>query len=163
MIQRHLAIACLFVLAGCASYDGRGLAVGQSTESQVESLMGPSADTRRGRDGDTYRYYPRLPYGRATYVARFDGNGKLKAIEQRLQEETFSAIKPGITTVDEVRFLLGPPSRVVKFPRMGRESLEYPWRGRNGVELLFVVQYSPDGIVREAQSIDDPEFQLRYE
>jgi hypothetical protein len=163
VIHRFLAIACLLALTSCASYDGRGLVPGQATEAQVESLMGPSADARRGRNGDTYRYYPRLPYGRATYVAHFDANGKLEAIEQRLQEASFAAIKPGVTTVDEVRFLLGPPNRVVKFPRMQREGLEYPWRGRNGVELLFVVQYSPDGIVREAQTIDDPEFQQRYE
>ena len=161
-MRKPLLVAASILLAGCASYDGRGLIPGQSTEAQVESLMGPSADRRSGPDGDAYRYYPRSPYGRVTYVARFDRDGKLKSVEQRLTEKTFSAVKPNVTTADELRFLLGPPSRIQKFPRMERDIWEYPWRG-NSVELVFVVKLSPDGVVREVESIDDPEYQWRFE
>src|SRR3954465_8259805 len=161
MTKTLLAMACVF-LSGCASYDGRGLVAGQSTEAQVESLMGPSADRRTGPDEDAYRYYPRLPYGRVTYVARFAQDGKLKALEQRLTEKNFSALKVNVTTGDEVRFLLGPPYRIQKFPRMQRDIWEYPWRG-NSTGLVLVLRLSSDGVVREIQSIADPDFEMRYE
>lgn len=157
MYGRFMLVATLAAsLCGCASYDGRGLVPGQSTEAQVETLMGPSAERRAGPDGDTYRYYSRLPYGREMYVARFDRNGKLKALEQRLTEKNFAKVKPGVSRAEEMRALFGPPYRIQQFPRMEREIWEYPWRGLTSNRLLLL-QYSSDGIVRELYTIEDPD------
>jgi len=71
------AIAVL-VLAGCASFDGRGLAPG-TPAAEVERVMGPAAD-KRVHDGETWFYFPRQPYGQATYVARIDRDGDGKAV-----------------------------------------------------------------------------------
>src|SRR5882762_6363158 len=79
-----IAAVCVVLLAGCASYAGRGLAAGQSSAEEVEALVGPSVERRSAPNGESVRYYSRLPFGRQTYAARFDRNGRLIAVEQRL-------------------------------------------------------------------------------
>src|SRR5882762_11514191 len=99
----------LFLLGGCASYSGRGLVPGQSSAAEVEAVMGPSAERRSAPNGESVRYYSRLPFGRQMYAARFDRNGKLIAVEQRLTTENVAKLQPGKSTEREVRDLLGPP------------------------------------------------------
>ena len=144
------------MVAGCAGYSGRGLVPHQSTAEEVEALMGPSADRRRGQNGETVRYYPRLPYGRVTYAARIGSDGKLIAIEQRLTEENITKLVRGQTRADDVRDLLGPPYRVDQFARMEREIWTYPMQGYPNRKVLYA-QFSPDGVLREAYYMDDPE------
>jgi hypothetical protein len=150
--------AAMIVLsvAGCASYNGRGLTVGQSTETEVEALMGPSADRRSGPNGESRRYYSRLPYGRETYVARFGADGKLLALEQRLTEQNFQVLKVGLSRDEDLRELLGPPHKIEHFPRMQRQVWSYPWQGLTSWRLLLVY-LSDDKVVREIYSIEDPE------
>jgi len=151
-----LAIAAPLFLVSCASYDGHSLIPGKSTEADVEALMGPSADRRTGPNGETVRYYSRLPFGRVIFAARFGPDGKLKGLEQRLTEDNFERLKAGTSRADDVRELLGPPYRVDQFPRMQREIWTYPWQGLTSDRLLLV-QFSADGIVREVYKIEDPD------
>ena len=67
------------LVAGCASFDGRGLVAGQSTAQDIERLMGPAADKRAGPGGETWLYYPRQPFGRKTFVASSKRLSKTKA------------------------------------------------------------------------------------
>jgi hypothetical protein len=142
-------------LCACASYSGRGLVPGQATMQDVERVMGPAADQRPVPGGDTVRYYSRLPYGREIYAARFGPDGKLKSIEQRLTEQNFAKLIPGMTRASEARDVLGPPYRVDQYPRLEREIWTYQVNGMTIDKLLFV-QLSRDGIVREVYVIDDP-------
>ena len=154
--MRTLCCLLLVVLvAGCASYSGRGLTPGQSTEEQVEALMGPAADTRKNADGEAVRYYSRLPYGREIYVATIGKDGKLKNLEQSLTESNFAKIRPGVTRDEDLRVLLGPPHRIEAFPRAQREVWSYPWHGLTSWRVLLVY-LSPDKTVREIYSVEDP-------
>lgn len=152
-------VASMVVLlaAGCASgFDGRGLVPGQATAEEVEKSMGPSAEKRAGANGETVLWFPRQPAGHVSFAARIGRDGKLIAIEQRLTRENFEEIKRGETRQSQVRDLLGPPSRIDQYPRREREVWTY-----HAVDLLpqiIVVQFSADGVVREAYMIDDPEY-----
>src|SRR5438445_13723555 len=115
----------LFLLAGCASYSGRGLVPGQSSAAEVEAVMGLAADKRPGPDGETVLWFPRMPYGDGTYAAHIGADGRLIAIEQRLTEENIAKIERGNTTADQVLDLIGPPYRVDQFPRMERDIWTY--------------------------------------
>ena len=88
----------LLLLAGCASYEGRGLVPGVSTAADVEALMGAPAEVRKGVDGETVFWYPRLPYGRVSYAARIAPDGKLMNIEQRLTEDNLGRLEKGKMT-----------------------------------------------------------------
>jgi len=151
-----IAAVCVVLLAGCASYAGRGLAPGQSSSAEVEAVMGRAAAKRPGPDGETVLWFPRMPYGDGTYAARVSADGRLIAIEQRLTEENIASIERGRTTADQVLDLVGPPYRVDPFPRMEREIWTYKMQVFPFPKALFV-QLSPDRVVREVYYMDDPE------
>src|SRR3989449_4662090 len=155
-----LAAIAIVVLAACASFDGRGLAPGTSA-AQVESVMGPGAD-KRVHGSETWLYYPRQPYGMVNYVARFDPDGRLIAIEQRLTDENVAKIERGKWRADDLRDLLGPPYKVWPFPRMQRDIWDYRMMtaAAGSVPQALYVQLSPDGIVREVYIMNDPDNRL---
>lgn len=152
-----LALTLAFLMAGCASFDGRGLQPGQSSVGDVERLMGPAAERRTVSGGETWLYYPRQPYGRKTFVARMAPDGRLVALEQRLTDENFAKITPQSTRGEDVRTLLGPPYMVTRFPRLERDVWQYHVRhfGDPGVPMVLYVQFSPDGLAREVYLIDE--------
>lgn len=155
--MRTLLLALL--LAGCASFDGRGLVPGRSIAAEVEAAMGPAADKRPGANGETVYYYPRLPWGYATYAARIGSDGKLVAIEQRLTEENIAKLKPGATRAEEVRDLLGPPFEPMKQALSGKEIWTYPMRiAGHPTPKWFLVHISPQGVLSETYMIDDPQW-----
>jgi len=156
-----IAAVCVVLLAGCASYAGRGLEPGRSSAEEVEALMGPSAERRSAPNGESVRYYSRLPFGRQTYAARFDRNGRLIAVEQRLTTENAAKLQPGKSTAPEVRDLLGPPWREDAYPRLAREIWTYPMMASDPTPKHFYVQFSGDGVVRELYLLDDPDWRAR--
>jgi hypothetical protein len=153
--MRYLIVATL-LLAGCAGYDGRGLAPGVSTAADVQALMGTPAERRAGPDGETVLWYPKLPYGRASYAARIAPDGRLIAVEQRLTEENLEHLAKGKMTSEQVHDLFGPPNKINQFPRMQREIWTYQMPAVTEWKVLYV-QFSPDHVLREYYYMDDPE------
>jgi outer membrane protein assembly factor BamE (lipoprotein component of BamABCDE complex) len=150
-----LVFAALLVV-GCASFDGRGLIPGQSTAADVEKVMGAPADKRQVA-GETWYYYPRQPFGRATFVARVGSDGRLIAVEQRLTDEYIKKIIPNTTRAEQVRDLLGPPWQVQHFAR--QDANVWTWHmkrfGDPGIPMSLNVQMAPDGVVRQVFFIDE--------
>jgi len=152
-----LALALVALAAGCASFGGRGLVPGQSTAAEVESVMGAAADKRSAAGGETVYYFPRLPWGYATYAARIGADGKLVALEQRLTRENIDKLKPGVARADDVRDLLGPPFEPMKQALTGNEIWTYPMRvAGHPTPKWFLVHITPEKVVSETYLIDDP-------
>lgn len=157
-----VAIAAAAVLSACAGgLTGLGGAAGLkpgATEAEVEKAMGPSVD-RRQKGGEITRYYSRLPHGRQMYAARFGADGKLIAIEQRLTEDNAAKLKPHVTRADQVRELLGPPHRVMRYPLQKRDVWEYPMIAFGAPKVLHV-EFGPDQLLHDihwqAEGSDDP-------
>ena len=144
------SLALVLALAGCASFDGRGLAPGQSNAVDVERVMGAPAEKRQV-GAETWYYYPRQPFGFKTFVARVAGDGRLIAVEQRLTDSNVAKIVPNTTRANEVRDLLGPPWLATNYPRLDRSIWTWYMRqyGDPGLPISLNVQMSPDGVVRE--------------
>ena len=152
-----LALALVALAAACASFGGRGLVPGQSTAAEVESVMGAAADKRSAAGGETVYYFPRLPWGYATYAARIGADGKLVALEQRLTRENIDKLKPGVARADDVRDLLGPPFEPMKQALTGNEIWTYPMRvAGHPTPKWFLVHITPEKVVSETYLIDDP-------
>jgi hypothetical protein len=153
------AIAFVAILAGCASFEGRGLVPGKSTQAEVEATMGPAADERAGAGGETVYYYPRLPWGYATYAARVAPDGRLVALEQRLTEENTNKLKVGATRKEEILDLLGPPYEPLHQRLGGKDIWTYPMRlpGHTNPRW-FLVQITADGVLSEKYFIEDPNY-----
>ena len=156
MRKTLLALFLVAVLAGCASIDGRGLVPGQATASDIERVMGSPAEKRQV-GAETWYYYPRQPFGRQTYVARVGQDGRLVAVEGRLNDETLAKIVPNTTRSEQVRDLLGPPWQSARYGRLDRDIWTWAvnrW-GNVGLPAQLNVQMSPDGVVREVLIIDE--------
>ena len=157
--MKHFLLGVSLLAAGCASYDGHNLVPGQSTAADVEASMGRAAEKRTGAGGETVYYYPQLPWGYASYAARVGADGKLVAVEQRLTLDNINQVKTGVTRVDEVRDLLGPPYEPMKQARTGNEIWTYPMRvPGHPTPKWFLVTLTPNGVVSEAYLIDDPNY-----
>jgi hypothetical protein len=156
--MKHIIAFALAALAtGCASFEGKGLVPGQSTAADVEAVMGRAADKRVTAGGETIYYFPRLPWGYATYAARIAPDGRLIALEQRLTPENTGKLKPGVTRAEEIRDLLGPPFEPMKQALSGNEIWTYPMRiPGHPTPKWFLVHLSPDGVLSETYLIDDP-------
>ena len=149
-----VAIAALAV-AGCVSFDGRGLAPGQATENEVVAQMGPPADRIKLPDGDTMLYFPRQPTGRMMFAARMAPDGRLRSISQLLTEQNLANIVIGTSTRNEVRVILGPPWQTTRFDRQRRDVWQYNMVSNIGDDSFLYVQMSDDGVVREVMVLKD--------
>jgi hypothetical protein len=149
-----LFIPAAALIAGCASYSGRGLEPGRSTMEDVEAVMGPPTVVRESADGGRTLWYPRLPLGRESFAARIDRDGTLVSLDQRLTAENIARLHPNQSTADDVLDILGPPFRVYQYPNMHREAWEYQLRIPPSNTSLYV-QVSPDRIVREVFQLQD--------
>ena len=149
-VSRTFAAALSLALAGCASFDGRGLAPGQAGAAELERVMGTPAEKRQV-GAETWYFYSRQPYGRVNYVARVGPDGRLLGLEQRLTDAYVAKIVPNTTRAQEVRDLLGPPWTSVQYAQLDRNVWTWWMRryGDPGVPGELVVQMSPDGVVRE--------------
>lgn len=148
------ALAALLV-SGCASFSGSSLVPGKSTEAEIRALMGPPDETIKLDTGDTEWFYTR-PAARQTYAIVVGPDGRFRASEQRLDRTYIDRIRSG-WTIKEVRTLLGPPDRVVRFERQQRDVWTYRWRDYSDRRLLHV-QFSYDGEVREVLDMMDPAY-----
>jgi len=152
MKQHIMALVLVLLTAGCAS-EFRSLVPGQATGEDVERVMGPAAEKRTAANGETVLWFPR-PGARANYAARIGKDGKLIAVEQRLTRENLDEIKRGVSREDDVRDLLGPPKQIDAAPRQQRSVWTYEAQGPE--PQMIVVQFSADGVVREAYMFNDP-------
>jgi hypothetical protein len=152
-MKAKLIAACAAVLmAGCASYDGRGL----TTLSQVESTMGRPAMRVSASDGSSVLYYPRAPLGRHTYAVTVGPDGAVRGIEDRLTLANIGKLRIGSSTKKDVQELLGPayPHSMSVLALNGREVWEYLWLDMQEKRVLWV-QFSADGILREVYNSRD--------
>jgi len=122
-----ITLICAVLIAGCASYGGRGLQPGVSSRDDVIALMGQPAMRFAEVDGGELLAYPRGPAGYHTYMLRIDSGGMLVSRENVLEPKHFARLRPGMTQ-EEVMRVIGPPwpSWTVYFA--ARDELVWEWR-----------------------------------
>jgi hypothetical protein len=145
---RASLLACVaLLLAGCASYDGRGLRPGVATDADVRQLMGTPAAVWREPDGGTTLAYPRGPAGLQTFMAHIGSGGKLTSIEQVLDEQHFRRVVTQQMTEQDVTRLLGPPYRTMRFAMRDEVAWDYRFYDAWGYGSVFSVIFAADGRV----------------
>ena len=158
-MRRGLAVSYLIaaaaMLAGCASFDGRGLVPGKSAAADVQALMGTPAERIAAPNGDSIWYYPRQPTGLHTFAVRISPDGVMREIDQRLTVENLGKLVPGVTSAKETRELLGPPWRTSHNFLKDRDVWDYRMYNAVQVEHNLSVQFSADGLVREVLLLRD--------
>ena len=157
MIRPQLAILCaLLLLSACAAFQPVTLMPGE-TEAEVVSKLG--RPTARIPDGNGFVLeYNRTPWGQATNMARFDGNGRLISYEQVLTVEKFATIKPGISTKMDVLRTIGHPSETMYLSRQQLEVWTYPYKEYDAWNSLMHVHFDNNGIVNKMENGQDLRF-----
>ena len=153
-----LAVALAAALTACASYSGAGLVPGRATDAEARALMGAPFAVHQAGPGKDFAYsleYSRGPEGRHTYMARFDAGGRLVRIDQVINQSSVKEIKPGTSTKDDVRRILGRPGRV-SFPRLEKgEAWEY-FGFDYARKVILHVAFDASGIATSAGMAIDP-------
>ena len=139
-------LALVLVLAGCASYEGRGLRPGTSTEADVRGVMGPPALEIAAAGGAKRLAYPRGPLGTQTFMADIGPDGRLEAVRQVLSDDTFNSIRAGMTRDDVLR-MLGPPGNTMRFSLTGNTAWDYRYKDTWGYLAELSVTFDANWIV----------------
>ena len=80
--------------------------------------------------------------------------GGAMAAEQQLTPEIIKKVREGMRQ-EEVRALLGPPSKESPLPRQQLVVWEYPWLAGNREHRILWVHFSTDGVVRKVVEQQD--------
>ena len=153
-VRAYCGALVFALLAGCASYDGRGLVPGKSTGAEVEALMGAPALRVANADGSNTWLFPRGPGGRHTYAVAVGADGVMRGIEQRLTLENVKKLMPGQSTAKQVRELMGPPNLIARAAFKPLDVWEYRTMHYQEKRVLWV-EFSDDGIVRGVIEMHD--------
>lgn len=143
MTMKRLRLLPLALLASaCAT---QGLQPGATAE-EVVSRMGRPAVELRDPDGTRHMAYPSGPFGLQTYMAHVGGDGRLRGVEQVLDDTRFNAISKGMTS-DQLLRLIGPPSQRVYFDNLRQAAWDYRFRDSWGYIAVLSVMVDDAGLV----------------
>jgi len=122
-----ITIFSALLLGACWAYLGYGLKPGEDRLEDVVHALGQPAMRWQNADSSEQLAFPRGPMGYRTYMVTIDIDGKLRQIENVLDEKNFARIQPGMSK-EEVLRILGPsyPNWTVYFER--RDELVWEWR-----------------------------------
>ena len=141
-MKSALLIVLVLLASACAS---QPLRQGMS-EAEVVQAMGPPAMELRDPDGSRHLAYPSGPFGLVTYMARIAPDGRLRALEQVLDDGRFDAIRQGMTS-DELLRHIGPPGERMRFDNIRQTAWDYRFRDTWGYIAILSVMIDDSGRV----------------
>lgn len=139
------------LLASCAS-DGRNLRPGISDAAAVRADMGAPAEVLPLGQGGEVWFYPK-GLGRQTFRVELRADGKVRRVDQVLEERNFDRIIAGKMTRADLRLMLGPPFYVW---RIGNEAV-WEYRYLWGIEAPWILRVgiAPNGVVTGQTRIEE--------
>jgi hypothetical protein len=156
VMKRLCSLACGFALCwlgACAS--APPLLPGQTEADALQRFGRPTAIYDMGGGGKRLEFASG-PYGRQTWMVDLDAAGRVKAVNQVLNESTFASFQgraPGMTRADLLRTLGTPGERRGGGWQGGQV---WSWRYPTNDCLWFQVSIGDDGIVRDGAYGIDP-------
>ncbi len=122
-----MAFFSALLIGACASYSGQGLKPGEDGLEKILHVMGQPAMRWENANGSVQLAYPRGPMGVHTYMVHIGSDGKLRQIENVMDQINFARIYPGMTK-EEVLYILGPPFPGWTAYFKARDELVWEWR-----------------------------------
>jgi hypothetical protein len=133
----------------------KGIEPGQSTEEDLRRQAGKPEIVWEEDDGGRRLEYPRGPEGTTTWMVTIGADGKVSKIEQVLTADNFARVRVGMSK-DQIRRLLGKPTKVEAFALKKEEVWGYRWMETSTDKAFFNVHFNADGTVTTTSRSDDP-------
>lgn len=133
----------------------KGIETGKSTEDDVRRQAGKPEIVWEEPDGGRRLEYPRGPEGATTWMVTTNADGTVRTIEQVLTAESFAKVRPGMNK-DQIRRMLGKPTKVEAFRLKQEEVWGYRWFESPTDRAFFNVHFNNEGIVTTTSRSDDP-------
>lgn len=133
----------------------KGIEIGKSTEDDVRRQAGKPEIVWEEDSGGRRLEYPRGPEGATTWMVTTGPDGTVRAIEQVLTAENFAKVRAGMNK-DQIRRLLGKPTKVEAFRLKQEEVWGYRWYESSTDRAFFNVHFGNDGTVTTTSRSDDP-------
>jgi len=143
MRRALVPFAFALVLSACTPF---GIVRPGASESDMLRSMGRPAMEFDLPDGTRQLVFPTGPLGTQTFMV-YVSNGTVVRSEQVLTDDTFYRIQNGVTTREQVRRMLGPPWRVVRFDNLRQDAWDYRFRDSWGYLADFSVMIDDRGVV----------------
>lgn len=150
------------LLSACDQQRISELEEGFSTEADVRAKFGEPEAVWQDAAGNRVFEYNRQPAGTQNYMITIGADGKMAALRQVLNPQTFAKITPGML-MEEVRKMLGKPMKATFFDLKG--VWHYDWRYMDGPneadKKIFTVVLDRELRVRSTASVSDPALERR--
>jgi hypothetical protein len=160
-------LTALLGLVGCDPQRIAELEEGVATEADVRARFGepekiwfeadmastPLPGAAAAPGARTFEYN-RQPEGKANYMITMGADGKMAALRQVLNPQTFAKVLPGMP-METVRKMLGKPMKVTPYPL--RQQTAYDWRYLNppNTAMIFTVVFDADVKVTGSGSVEE--------
>lgn len=155
LLQALAALASLFGLYGCDSFNLNSLTPGISTAQEVRTRLGPPVAEWPNPDGSITWEYPRGPEGIHCWMITLSPDRILSRIDQALTEENFARVEKGWTG-EQVRRLLGKPARETTYPLKPETVQEWRIEAKSpGYRAYFHVHFDTAGYVTGTSRRED--------
>jgi hypothetical protein len=143
MVRILAALGVMMIVAACSML---GVKPGAS-EAEVRRAMGAPALEFPNPDGSRQLVFTTGPLGTQTFMVYVSKDGTVQRVDQALTDDTFYRIQTGTTTGEDVRRLIGPPYRVVRFDNLRQDAWDYRFRDAWGYLADFSVMVDDRGVV----------------
>ncbi len=164
-------LSLLASLVGCDAQRIAELEEGVATEADVRARFGEPEKIWEAADmastplpgatlavvaapGARTFEYNRQPAGNVNYMITIGADGKMSALRQVLNPQTFNAVLPGMR-MEQVRKMLGKPMKTTPFALT--QETHYDWRYLNppSTARIFTVVFDRDLVVLRTESVDE--------
>ena len=153
--ESSIILVLTLLVSACAGV--ADLRPGESVVADVRRALGEPAMRWQDDDGTICLAYPRGPEGLKTFMVRIAADGRLKDVENVLDEQHFADVNPGMSK-EQVLRRLGPPQPGRTMYFKARDELAWEWRYcdvRNGEARFSVLFDATKETARSAYSVRD--------
>ena len=150
------AIALALLLTGCDPQRISELEEGVATEQDVRARFGQPEQVWDGPGGARIFEYNRQPAGQKNYMITIGPDGRMSALRQVLNPDTFSRVQPGMM-MEEVRRMLGKPAKTITYSLKNETAWDWRYLQPPNTPMVFTVWFNPDMRVLRATMTPDPD------
>lgn len=149
-------LAALAALVGCDQRRIEKLEEGVSTEADVRAQFGTPENVWDEPGGARTLEYNRNPSGHQNYMITIGPDGRMSALRQVLNPNTFAKVQPGMS-MEQVRRMLGKPAKRTPYALKKEEAWDWRYLQPPNTSMVFTVWFDPDLRVLRTSTGPDPD------